>query len=153
MPKAVPLAPLVGCCSLSASLCYISWIRESDWHSYLFTSDQPLWLKPLVNAQFLFYLTHQQHLTQLMTLSFPKYLTHLALRTPRLLGSSLSDCLFSVCAYNSPGSEHWSFSGLSSWISLYTYFLGELLSSRLMALIIIESLLTPKCIFPAQTLP
>lgn len=138
--------------SLSASLSYISWIRESDWHSYLFTSDQPLGLKPLVNAQVLVLPDPAATSNAADDTLFLKHLTQLALRTPHLLGS-FSDCLFSVCAYNSPGSEHWSFSGLSSWISLYTYFLGELISSRLMALIIIESLVTPKCVFPAQTLP
>lgn len=48
------LVPIVCCCNLSAFLCYISWIRESDWHSCLFILDQPMLLNPLVNAQFLF---------------------------------------------------------------------------------------------------
>lgn len=77
------LAPTVCCRSLSAFLCYISWVRESDRQICL--SRQ---INVLVNTRFLFYLTHRQHLARVMKLFFLKYLAQLALRTPSLLGSS-----------------------------------------------------------------
>lgn len=119
------LVPIVCCCNLSTLLCYISWIRESDWHSCLFILDQPMSLNPLVNAHFLFYLTYQPHLTQLMTLlPDTPYSLGFEDTTPFRFFQILSLATYSqsVPATNSPESEHWNFSGLSSWTSLSAHF-------------------------------
>lgn len=128
-----------------------------DWHSHLFTEDQPVLLNLLVNTPSLFHLIHQQHLTQLMILSFLKHFSQLALRMPHLSDSSrfsLQLPILSLCHWGPQTLQDLNtgaFQGLVPGLLLtLTHWVS---SSRLMAFKLIESLMTSKCLSSAHILP
>lgn len=73
-------------CLLLRSL--LHFLNQGIWQAQLsFHIRLACWLNPVVNAQSSFYLTHQQHLTSMMALSFLKHHTPFASKTPYLLDS------------------------------------------------------------------